>query len=124
MQPLATFQGNVIHGHHRGRDLGFPTANILLTQALPEGIYAAEVVVEGKTYHAATFIGSAKTFSETDYKAESYLLDFNQDLYDKVITVYLYKKIRDNKKFASVEELVSQMQEDISTVRTFFSGLG
>jgi riboflavin kinase/FMN adenylyltransferase len=121
MQPLATFQGQVIHGQHRGRDLGFPTANIALTQALPEGIYAAEIILDGKTYCAATFIGSAKTFSETDYKAESYILDFDQKIYDKTLTVRLYKKIRDNKKFESVEDLVAQMHADISAVRTFFS---
>lgn len=120
MNVLFRFRGKVREGKKRGRLLGFPTANVRLHQMIPEGIYVSEVLFEKKRYMAATFIGSAKTFGETDYKAESYLLDFSEDLYGKFITVRLFKLIRGNEKFVSEEELVKKMKEDILATRRFF----
>ncbi len=73
-----------------------------------------------KTYNALTFIGAAKTFGETKTQAESYLLDFSGNLYGKYITVQLLKKLRDNKKFTSAEDLKKQMNEDLLNARKFF----
>ncbi len=112
--------GIVIHGENQGKKLGFPTANIALHQDIPEGIYAAEVIVDGRSFHSATFVGAAKTFERKDRNVESYILDFSEDLYGKTITVNLFKKMRENKKFDSVEELVAQMHKDIEAIRTFF----
>lgn len=115
------YRGKVKKGASRGRVLGFPTANIPLHKKIPEGIYASEVIVAGKKHHAATFVGKAETFSEKEYKSESFLLDFSGDLYDQWITVCLLKKLRDNKKFNSSEELIEQMGKDILATREFFS---
>src|SRR6266576_2532672 len=101
MKQLYIFWGKVIAGQKRGKKLGFPTANVRLH----------------KKYTAATFIGSAKTFGETEYKAETYILNFNQNLYGKWITIRLFKKLRDNKKFDSEKALVLQMKEDINKVK-------
>ncbi len=120
MKSLFLFWGKVKKGKERGRSLGFPTANITLHKKVPEGIYTSTVKIEEKEFFAATFIGSAKTFNEIDYKAESYILDFNQNIYGKRITVKLFKKIRGNKKFNSEKELTGQMKQDISAVRKFF----
>ncbi|MEK7089258.1 MAG: riboflavin kinase, partial [Patescibacteria group bacterium] len=60
-------------------------------------------------------------FNEREYKAESYILDFNQSIYGKWITVRLFKKLRGNKKFGSEQELIEQMKQDILTVRKFFN---
>lgn len=117
---MYTYWGKVKKGAQRGKDLGFPTANISLHKKIPEGIYVSEVFVQGKKYHAATFIGSAETFNEKDYKSESFLLDFSGNLYGKWISVRLLKKLRDNKKFTSSESLISQMKKDILAVREFF----
>ncbi len=119
MQELYKITGVVVHGENRGKSLGFPTANIRLGVKIPEGIYAGSVAVNGKIYYAASFIGSAKTFQQTDIKLESYLFDFSGDLYGKSIIVRLYKKIRDNKEFASVEELVARMHKDTEEIREF-----
>jgi riboflavin kinase/FMN adenylyltransferase len=111
----------VREGKKRGRLLGFPTANVRLHKKIPEGIYVSEVVLASRKYMAATFIGSAKTFNETDYKAESYMLDFDEDIYGKWIKVRLFKKIRGNEKFVSEALLIKKMEEDVLATRNFFS---
>lgn len=118
---MITFKGKVVQGAKRGKDLGFPTANIALHKKIEEGIYVAKVKIDGNVHNALTFIGSATTFGEKDYKAESFILDFKENLYGKIITVHLLKKIRDNKKFDSPEELVQQINEDVIVARKFFA---
>ena len=120
MTPLYSITGFVQEGAKRGKALGFPTANVALSEKIPEGIYASHVIVDEKTYQAATFIGSAKTFGETEYKAESYILDFNGDLYTKPITIYLFQKLRENKKFVSKKILIQQMKQDVLDTIDFF----
>lgn len=121
MQELYKVSGRVIKGEKRGKELGFPTANIRLHKKIPEGIYAASVTINGRVYQAASFVGSAQTFMQTEVKVESYILDFQGDLYGKWITVRLYEKIRDNKKFSSVDALVKEMQKDVEKIKTFFA---
>lgn len=119
--PLYFFSGTVITGKKRGRELGFPTANVLLTQKIPEGIYASIVEIEGKKHSSASFIGAAKTFNEHAYKAEVHILDFNQEIYGSNIKVSLLYFIRKNKKFPTVPLLKSQMESDILKIRNFFN---
>ena len=121
MKPLYVFWGKVIIGKNRGKKLGFPTANISIHKNIPEGVYASEVIIVGKNYAAATFIGSAKTFDEKNYHAESYILDFSGNLYGKRITIRLFKKLRENKKFDSSQMLKKQLKQDILATRRFFS---
>nr|MBI5455501.1 riboflavin kinase [Candidatus Levybacteria bacterium] len=121
MKTLFMFWGKVKKGKERGKLLGFPTANVTLHKKISEGIYASSVTIEEKTYFAATFIGSAKTFNEKDYKAESYILNFNKNIYGKWIGIKLFKKIRDNKKFKSEKELIIQMKQDILDIKKFFN---
>lgn len=121
MKELYAISGVVTKGQRQGKVLGFPTANIPFDQEIPEGIYAGSVEVDGKQYYAASFVGSAKTFQRTDVNVESFIFDFDSDLYGKRITVKLYKKIRDNKKFDSVEELVEQIKKDVEVIKHFFS---
>lgn len=120
MEILYTVTGVVEQGAKKGKELGFPTANIALQNDIQEGIYAAEVIVDGKSFHSATFVGAAKTFERKDSNVESYILDFSEDLYGKTIIVNLFEKMRENKKFDSVEELVIQMYSDVKAIRSFF----
>lgn len=118
---MKNFRGKVIKGTQRGKDLGFPTANIALHQKIEEGIYLSKVRV-GKSWHnALTFVGKAVTFNATNVFAESYLLDFSENLYGQYVTIQLLKKLRDNQKFDSVEDLQKQMNEDLLNAREFFS---
>jgi riboflavin kinase/FMN adenylyltransferase len=114
-------RGKVVRGKSRGKDLGFPTANIAVHKKIEEGIYLAKVRVDSTWHSSLTFIGKAVTFNEKKLQAESYLLGFSGNLYGKYITITLLKKIRENKKFASVEELTKQMQEDLVIARKFFT---
>lgn len=106
------FWGKVKKGNGRGKGLGFPTANINLHKIIPEGVYLSLTTVNRKQYNSLTFIGNAKTFNENLYQAESFLLDFDGNLYNKFISIKLFNKIRENVKFKSVKALISQMALD------------
>jgi riboflavin kinase/FMN adenylyltransferase len=120
MKSLYRVRGKVRKGKQRGRGLGYPTANINLHTAIPDGIYAGSVRIAGKTYHAAVFVGAAETFNEKKRYIESYIFQFQDTIYDSWMTVYLYKKIRGNKKFSSTQELVEQIKKDVLDIQTFF----
>ncbi|MBI3103344.1 riboflavin kinase [Candidatus Daviesbacteria bacterium] len=112
--------GKVRKHNKRGRKLGFPTANINLTRNIPEGIYISSTKIGKKKYPALTFIGAAKTFNEKKFHAEIYILDFNENIYGKWISVELIKKIRRNIKFDLTEQLIEQMKEDEQLAREYF----
>lgn len=114
------FWGKVRTHNKRGRKLGFPTANINLTKNIPEGIYLSRTKIQDERYSSLTFVGQAKTFGEIRFHAETYILDFNQDIYGKWISVKLLKKIRGNIKFNSAEELIKQMEKDEEAARKYF----
>ena len=94
--------------------------NFPINQTIPEGIYISLVEIRKKRYNGLTFIGAAKTFNETNYKAEVYVLDFNQDVYGEIVKVTLLKKLRDNQKFATELELVAQMEKDKEQAEEYF----
>lgn len=121
MKPLYIIEGIIIEGKKRGRQLGFPTINIQLHQKVESGIYVSHAYVDNKEYMAASFIGEAKTFDENDYKLEGYILDFDEEIYGKKVTVKLYKKLRDNTKYSNVQDLIEQIKKDVHQTREFFS---
>lgn len=114
------FWGKVRKDNQRGRKLGFPTANVNLSKNIPEGIYISKARIKDMIYPSLTFIGRAKTFNEQKYQSETYILDFSQNIYRKWISVKLLKKIRENEKFKSVSELISQMKDDEIIARDYF----
>jgi riboflavin kinase/FMN adenylyltransferase len=120
---MHSITGIVRKGNQRGRELGFPTANVALSDRVPEGIYISTVHVADKNYQAITFIGEAKTFHETVYQSETYILDFEKDIYDVQITVNLLQKIRDNEKFTTVDALILQMHDDEEKTRAYFQNI-
>jgi riboflavin kinase/FMN adenylyltransferase len=117
---LYIFWGKVIKGKSRGKELGFRTANIRLHQAIPEGVYVSECKVGGVRYKAVSFVGAAKTFGETKVFAETYIFDFDKDIYGLWLSVQLLKKIRGNKKFASKEELIKKIKLDVTEAKAYF----
>lgn len=107
--------GEVIHCAGRGRHLGFPTANILISEnkmALKNAVYQTIVSVKGKRYKAITNVGERPTFSEDSYIIESYLEGFNEDIYGDIITVEFVKKLRDIIHFDTKEQLINQLEAD------------
>ncbi len=118
---MITFWGKVKKGHGRGKGLGFPSANVNIHRKIPEGIYISEAKIRGKIHPALTFIGAAKTFNETKYHSETCILVFSGNLYNSWVTVKLLKKIRDNKKFEKVSDLIKEMKNDEKIARKYFN---
>lgn len=113
-----SLSGRVIKGAGRGRQIGFPTANIELdfSRLIPQtGVYATECNFRGCRYLSITNIGKNPTFNTEDsLNVETNIFDFTGDLYGEEIEVYFYQKIRDEKKFSSVNELIEQISKDVA----------
>jgi riboflavin kinase / FMN adenylyltransferase len=112
-----SFSGTVVEGDKRGRDLGFPTANIKLEEEfkmLPaSGIYAVEVIIDSRKLYGLLSIGTRPTFhTDGNIVPEVYLFDFEKDLYGDFVTVNLIKMLRDQEKFSSPGDLIAQMKKD------------
>ena len=117
-----TLRGRVIHGRGMGKKLGFPTANIRLDfMPVCEGIFAAEVLLDGDTWAAALSIGGNPTVStDGKIKAEAYIVDFDGDLYGRRIEVRPLLKLRDEQTYGDVVQLRAAIADDIKAVREFF----
>jgi riboflavin kinase/FMN adenylyltransferase len=117
-------KGKVITSDKRGRLLGFPTANVDVgaQQALPNnGIYATATQVDGKRFPSATNIGTRPTFGEGKKMVETHLLNYEANLYGKEIRVEFVEKLRDEKRFASSEELRTQIEQDVQKVEALLA---
>ena len=114
-------KGIVAKGKQRGKLLGFPTANIRLIQSIPEGVYISQTIISSTSLPSLSFVGKAETFNEDDVKLETYIFNFDEDLYEKEIIVELIKKIRNSQKFQSKEKLIEQMEKDKKEALEYFS---
>jgi len=121
--------GRVAHGEKLGRELGFPTANIHLHRhASPlHGVYVVEVfgLDDFSQYkqplHGVASLGTRPTVNETKALLEVYLFDFDQDIYGRHLQVSFLKKLRDEKKFDSLDELKKEMQADVEQAQAYFA---
>jgi riboflavin kinase/FMN adenylyltransferase len=111
--------GQVIHGDKRGRDLGYPTANIRLDRncGLKHGIYAVRVGLGEQRFDAVASFGRRPTFDNGAVLLEIFLFDFDGDLYGRSLDVAFFAFIRDELKFDSVETLIRQMNDDSARAR-------
>ena len=115
-----TIRGTVIHGNEIGRTIGFPTCNIVIDEsmaALPNGVYMTYCYVEGVKYCSITNVGNKPTIGEYGKNIETNIFNFNENIYDKKITVEFLKKIRDEQKFDDLEALKKQIHDDSVLVR-------
>lgn len=111
--------GEVIHGKHLGKEIGFPTTNILLDSTkipIKQGVYASSVIIDGKSYKAMSSFGTAPTFDVNKLVLESYVLNFDSEIYGKKIIVKLGQFLRENRKFSNKEELINQLKKDVSKI--------
>ncbi len=119
-----TLGGPVVAGAHRGAGLGFPTANIAigLDRVLPAfGVYVTRAFIRENEYLSCTNIGVRPTFdSEPRPTVEAFILDFDDDIYGQDIRIDLLHRLRDELKFDSVDDLVTQMHRDIADTREYF----
>ena len=113
--------GKIVSGKKRGRLLGFPTANIKPSKELLipcKGIFATIAVIKNTNFLSGTSIGYNPTFEkEKKISIETFIIDFNEDLYNQKISLSFISKIREEKKFESTEDLIKQMHSDISNIK-------
>lgn len=117
--------GPVVHGFHRGRSIGFPTANISVAadRALPAlGVYATRAHISGRMLPGATNIGRRPTFDAGHISIETHLLDFDEDLYGERMVLEVLHRLRPERAFASPAELVDQIRLDVAQARTILAG--
>ncbi len=121
-----TVGGTVVHGDKRGRQIGFPTANVSLSDEYllpPVGVYAVRLKVHDEWYDGVCNIGYKPTFKEDERQLsiEVHLFEFNKDIYDQNVTVEWHMRIREEKKFNGIDELVEQIAKDKKTAQEYFA---
>jgi riboflavin kinase / FMN adenylyltransferase len=117
--------GNVVNGHRRGRELGFPTANLVTTtEVVPgDGIYATLMELKNRRWLSVSSVGRNPTFGEGARTIETFILDFAQDIYGESVALSFVQRIREERKFYEIENLVSQMHQDVKAAYAIFDTL-
>ena len=112
--------GTVVYGERRGTQLGFPTANLRLdptTLAPEDGIYATWAIIDGKRCLSATNVGVRPTFGSGPKTVEAFIMDFDQNIYGKTLTLEFISRLREELNFSTVDELIQQMKLDVDQAR-------
>ncbi len=111
--------GPVVTGAGRGKKLGYPTANVQFSQDLVPlpGVYVVESEIRGRLHRAVASVGFNPTFGENSLGLEVHVMDFDRDIYGEEISVFFRDRIRDERKFKSVRELVRQIGKDVQYAR-------
>ena len=116
-------KGRVIEGEKRGREIGFPTVNLETEwEIFPKpGVYATFAYIGDQYYRSITNIGYRPTFDKTDLLIESHFFDFDSNIYDYEVRLEFVQRVRDERKFDSVDSLVSQIRKDVKVVESILS---
>ncbi|MEO6051517.1 MAG: bifunctional riboflavin kinase/FAD synthetase [Pyrinomonadaceae bacterium] len=120
-------EGVIIRGNRRGHTIGFPTANLKPhNRVIPRfGVYATATLIDGTWRKSITNIGVRPTFeNDAEPSIESFIFDFDGDLYGDVLRVRFLHRIRDEKKFNSIDELKAQIEKDSRRARNYFRHQG
>ena len=115
--------GTIVEGRRRGREIGFPTANLRTANELipPHGVYATALIVDGIVRAALTNIGTRPTFGETDVSVETHVLGYDGDLYGKAVRLAFVQRLRDERRFADADALRAQIDADTRRAGRLFS---
>ncbi|MEC9140165.1 MAG: bifunctional riboflavin kinase/FAD synthetase [Chloroflexota bacterium] len=119
-----SLSGLVVKGDQRGRQIGFPTANLDIQPDVtlpPDGTYATWVHADGVTYKSVTNIGVRPTFGSNSRQIETHIIDYDGDLYNTKIRVAFARKLREEVKFNAVDDLVNQLHEDVASAKTLLN---
>jgi riboflavin kinase/FMN adenylyltransferase len=117
-------EGLVVAGDRRGREIGFPTANITMPEGLVRpagGVYAVRATVDGVEIDGVSNVGTRPTFGGGEETIEVHLFDTDIDLYGETVRVAMIDRIRNEQRFTSVDSLVSQIESDIETAKTILA---
>lgn len=118
-----SMRGRVVHGKERGRKMGFPTVNLCPNPEMvppKNGVYVTKVLFDGIEKTGITNIGYNPTFNNCSLTVETYILDFEGNLYDKIIELKFFDRMRDEKKYESMDDLSSQLNMDKIFAQRFF----
>ena len=118
------FFGTVVHGFGKGRDFGFPTANIKLNGSglyIEKGVYAVVVTLDNQSYHGMLYAGTRPTLNLQEITIEIHIFEFDEDIYFKPISFQIVHKIRDELHFDCIESLIKKLHHDKQMVYDFFS---
>ena len=117
--------GTVVAGRQRGREIGFPTANLATGNELlpPHGVYATTMTIDGVVHAGLTNIGMRPTFGETETTVETHLLGYSGDLYGRDVRLSFVLRLRDERKFDDVDALRAQIEADQRRAERLFSRL-
>jgi riboflavin kinase/FMN adenylyltransferase len=120
-------EGSVERGAERGAGLGFPTANLHpRNRVIPRnGVYVTGTLIEGQWHRSVTNVGVRPTFAaDTEPSVETFVLNWAGDLYGDVVRVRFLHRLRDERKFASIEELKAQIEKDVELAQSYFERRG
>lgn len=120
-----SLHGTVIKGDNRGKSLGFPTSNLEIHPEvvnIEKGVYASRILLNGKYWPAVTNVGFRPTFGGdlTTPRIEAHLLDYSGDLYGQELECFFVERLRDEMKFSAVDDLISQINQDVVKTREIF----
>jgi riboflavin kinase / FMN adenylyltransferase len=120
-----SLHGHIVHGHGRGAGIvGFPTVNLKIRsgQALPgDGVYATTASIHNTVLPSVTNVGNNPTFQDKEKSIESYLIDFQANLYNQEFKIDFIEKLRDEIKFTSAEKLADQIIKDVNEARSILN---
>ena len=119
---LYEIEGSVIKGKARGKALGFPTANIETeNEIIPPGVFISTAWIDSKSFPSLTNVGNRPTFHQKETIIESFIINLNRNLYGEKIRVNFIKKIRDEMKFKTPDDLSQQIKKDLEKAKDYFS---
>lgn len=120
-----SLNGIVVKGEQRGREIGFPTTNLETGwRFFPKpGVYVSFVEIDNKKHQSITNIGFRPTFGSFNLQIESHIFNFNEQVYGKNITIEFLTRIRDEKKFETVEKLIENIEMDVTFAEKYFKDL-
>jgi riboflavin kinase/FMN adenylyltransferase len=118
-----SIMGEIVQGDGRGRQIGFPTANIDAGNQMlpPSGVYAIQVKLEGRMLNGVMNMGTRPTFDGEEFQIETHLFDFEQMVYGKKMEIFFIEKIRDERRFPNPEILVNQIKQDVATAKAILN---
>ncbi len=120
-------EGRVVHGAERGQQLGFPTANLHpQNRVIPkDGVYVTGTLIDGQWRRSVTNVGVRPTFGEgTEPSVETFVMNWSGDLYGDVVRVRFLHRLRNERKFGSIEELKAQIKNDVVRAENYFERAG
>jgi len=118
-----TLKGRVVYGKKLGRTIGIPTLNVEIPSNLlapKKGVYVSQTEFGGTFYQSITNIGSNPTVENAPVRSETHVFDFNQNIYGEEVQIHLLNRVRDERKFQSVDELKAQINRDIAFAKEYF----